>query len=99
MTNTTIKEKECIALTWGSTWWHIFPLLATYNYLQEENKYDFIWVWEEWWLEEEIARKNKIPFLDIPAWKIRRYFDIKNFWLIYLLFCKRFKGEKSRKIL
>jgi len=80
MTNTTIKEKECIALTWGSTWWHIFPLLATYNYLQEENKYDFIWVWEEWWLEEEIARKNKIPFLDIPAWKIRRYFDIKNFY-------------------
>jgi len=74
------KEKECIALTWGSTWWHVFPLLATYNYLQEEKKYDFIWVWEEWGLEEEIARKNRIPFLDIPAWKIRRYFDIKNFY-------------------
>jgi UDP-N-acetylglucosamine--N-acetylmuramyl-(pentapeptide) pyrophosphoryl-undecaprenol N-acetylglucosamine transferase len=80
MTHMQEKEKECIALTGGSTWGHVFPLLATYNYLQEEKQYDFIWVWEEWWLEEEIARKNRIPFLDIPAWKIRRYFDIKNFY-------------------
>lgn len=74
------NKKQVIALTWGWTWWHIFPLLSTYNYLKEENKYDFIWVWEEEWLEEEIANKNKIKFLDIPAWKIRRYFDPRNFY-------------------
>lgn len=92
-----IKEKKVIALTWGATWWHIFPLLSTYNYLKEENNYEFLWFWEEDSLEEEIALKNKIKFLDIPAWKIRRYFDIKNFyepfknftwiffWIFYIL--------------
>lgn len=74
------KIKKCIALTWWATWWHIFPLLSIYNYLKEEDNYDFIWVWEEWNLEEEIANQNNIAFLDIPAWKIRRYFDWKNFY-------------------
>ena len=97
MTHIEEKEKECIALTWGSTWGHVFPLLSIYNYLQEEDDYDFLWVWEEDSLEEEIARKNKIPFLDIPAGKLRRYFDWKNFyeplknltgiffWIFYIL--------------
>lgn len=81
------KEKKVIALTWWWTWGHIFPLLSTYNYFRdkdekEEDLYDFefLWVWEEESLEEEIAIKNKIKFLDIPAWKIRRYFDIRNFY-------------------
>lgn len=80
MTHLQEKEKKIIALTWGFSWWHIFPLLSIYNYLQEEDEYDFVWVWEEDSLEQEIAAKNKIPFLDIPAWKIRRYFDFKNFY-------------------
>lgn len=69
-----------IALTWWSTWWHVFPLASLYNYLKNEKDYDFVWIWEEWSLEEEIAWKLIIRFLDIPAWKIRRYFDIKNFY-------------------
>ena len=81
------KEKKVIALTWWWTWGHIFPLLSTYNYFRdkdekEEDLYDFefLWVWVEDSLEEEIAIKNKINFLDIPAWKIRRYFDLRNFY-------------------
>lgn len=81
------KEKKIIALTWWWTWGHIFPLLSTYNYFRdkdekEEDLYDFefLWVWEEDSLEEEIATKNKIFFVDIPAWKIRRYFDLRNFY-------------------
>lgn len=74
------EEKKLIALTWWSTWWHVFPLLSLYNYSKDENIYNFIWIWEEESLEEEIAGKNKIPFLDIPAWKLRRYFDIRNFY-------------------
>lgn len=77
-----LKEtiKTTIALTWGSTWWHVFPLASIFNYLKDENEYDFVWVWEENSLEEEIARTLRIKFLDIPAWKIRRYFDLKNFY-------------------
>ncbi len=94
-----MKKQKNIALTWGWSWGHIIPLLAFYNYIKEENewKYKFIWVWEEDSLEEELAKKNNIKFLDIPAGKIRRYFDIRNFyeplknitwiffWIYYLL--------------
>jgi len=72
--------KKTIALVGGGTGGHIFPLLWLYNYLKEEKEYNFVWVWEEDSLEEEIALKNKIPFLWVAAGKIRRYFDIKNFY-------------------
>ncbi len=75
-----MENKKIIALTWGSTGWHVFPLLSLYNQLKNKEKYNFIWVWEEKSLEEDIAEKNKIEFLDIPAWKIRRYFDYRNFY-------------------
>lgn len=73
-------KKQTIALT---GWWsggHIFPLVSLYNYLQEDNNYNFIWVWEAWELEEEVANKSWIVFHDIAAGKIRRYFDWRNFY-------------------
>ncbi len=75
-----MSKKKKIALTGWYSGWHIFPLLSLRNYLKEDNDYDFIWVWEEDSLEEEISKENKIKFLDIPAWKLRRYFDWKNFY-------------------
>lgn len=71
---------KTIALTWWGTGGHIFPLVSIHNYLKENKDYNFVWIWEEWWLEEEIAEKNRIKFLDIAAWKIRRYFDFRNFY-------------------
>lgn len=89
-----MRDKKTIALTWGSTGGHIFPLLSIYNHLKDKEKYNFIWVWEEWSLEEDIANKNNIEFFDLPAWKIRRYFDLKNFyeplknlsWIIFWIY-------------
>lgn len=75
-----MKNKKTIALTWGYTWGHVFPLLSVYNYLKNTWKYDFVWVWEEWNIEEEVAQKYKIAFYDISAWKIRRYFDYRNLY-------------------
>ncbi len=72
--------KKVIALTWWWTWWHIYPLLSIYNYFKEDKKLEFIWFWEQDGLEEEESIKNRIPFVDISAWKIRRYFDIRNFY-------------------
>ncbi len=71
---------KTIALTWGWTWWHVFPLLALYNYLKDDDNLKFIWVWELDSLEEEEAEKAWIPFFDISAWKIRRYFDVRNLY-------------------
>ncbi len=71
---------KVIALTWWWTWGHIYPLLSLYNYLKEDKNLSFVWVWEQDSLEEEEAIRNKIPFEDISAWKIRRYFDLRNFY-------------------
>lgn len=72
--------KKTIALTWGSTGWHIFPLISLYNYLSDLEHYNFLWFWEKGNLEEEVSKKAGIEFHDISAWKIRRYFDIRNFY-------------------
>ena len=69
-----------IALTWWWTWWHIFPLVSIHNYLKNDSNLNFIWFWDEEWFEAEVAEKNNIPFEHIPSWKIRRYFDFRNFY-------------------
>lgn len=86
-----------IALTWWWTWWHIIPLLSLHNYLKNKDNYEFIWFWDEEWLEARVAWENNIKFEHIPSWKIRRYFDLRNFyeplknltwvffWIYYLL--------------
>lgn len=75
-----MKTKKVIALTWGGTGGHIYPLVALQNYLKEEGEFEFIWIGEEKSLEEKEAKKNNIPFFDIAAGKLRRYFDIRNFY-------------------
>jgi len=80
MTHLKEKKKKTIALTWWATWWHIFPLLSIYNYYKDNDNYKFVWAWEEDSLEEKVASDNNIVFLDVPAWKFRRYFDWKNFY-------------------
>lgn len=69
-----------IALTWWWTWWHVFPLLSIYNYLKDDKNLNFYWFWDEEGLEAMIAIQNNINFKHISSWKIRRYFDIKNFY-------------------
>ncbi len=75
------KNKKTIALT---GWWsggHIFPLISLYTYMKESNtQYNFIWFWEQWELEEEVCENYGIDFHDIAAGKIRRYFDVRNFY-------------------
>ncbi len=69
-----------IALTAGWTGWHIFPLLALYNFLKHQKDLDFIWFGDQDGLEAEVAEQNHIAFEHIPSWKIRRYFDWRNFY-------------------
>ncbi len=92
--------KKTIALTGGSTGWHVFPLVSLYNHLSDSNKYKFLWFWEEGSLEEKTAKELNIEFYCISAWKLRRYFDFRNFyeplknltWIIQALFyIKRYK--------
>lgn len=85
---------KTIALTWGWTGWHIFPLLSIYNYLKDDKNLQFIWFWEQDGLEEKISEDNNIKFEHIPSGKMRRYFDVRNFfepiknisWIIWWIY-------------
>jgi len=81
------KSTKNIALTGGGSGGHVIPLVSVHNYIKEvqrdegyEFDYKFIWVGERDSLESELAEKNKIPFFEISAGKIRRYFDMRNFY-------------------
>lgn len=78
--NYNIVSMKNIALTWWWTGGHIFPLLSIYNYLKNDKELHFIWFGDEDGLEAEIASKNAIHFEHIPSGKIRRYFDMRNFF-------------------
>lgn len=69
-----------IALTWWWTWGHIYPLVSIYNYLSDDKNLNFIYFWDEDWLEAQISDENNIEFIHIPSWKLRRYFDVRNFF-------------------
>ncbi|MDP5039026.1 MAG: glycosyltransferase [Candidatus Gracilibacteria bacterium] len=69
-----------IALTGGGTGGHIFPLLSIYNYLKSDENLNFVWFGDEYGLEYDICEENNIKFEHIPSGKLRRYFDIKNFF-------------------
>jgi UDP-N-acetylglucosamine--N-acetylmuramyl-(pentapeptide) pyrophosphoryl-undecaprenol N-acetylglucosamine transferase len=65
---------------WG-TGWHVTPILSLYHFMKEEDKnIKSLWLWERDSLEQEAALKNNIEFHDIAAGKIRRYFDVRNFY-------------------
>ena len=55
--------KKTIALTWGSTGWHVFPLVSLYNHLNDSENYNFVWFWEEGSLEEDISRNQILIFM------------------------------------
>lgn len=73
------SKKKIIFTGWG-TWGHTTPLVSLYNYLWEAHNYEYMWIWERNSLEEEVANTKEIPFHDISAGKIRRYFDLRNFY-------------------
>ncbi len=72
-------KKKIIFTGWG-TGWHITPITSLYNYLDGTKNHDYMWLWERNSLEEDQADKLGIEFHDISAGKIRRYFDMRNFY-------------------
>jgi len=75
-----MTQQKKIIFTWGGTGGHTTPLVSLYNYLSEGKSYDYMWLWERNSLEKEVALSKNIEFHDISAGKIRRYFDIRNFY-------------------
>lgn len=69
-----------IALTGGGTAGHITPNLALIPELKK-RKFDIIYIGSNNGMEKEIIEKRNIPFFGITADKLRRYLDVKNFFM------------------
>lgn len=106
-----------IWVTWWWTWWHVIPIKSLIQYINQTTKFkskisEFIWFWEEKWLEyrvfDEIYKEtNSIPitFKWIQSGKLRRSFErkdiIKNIKDVFTTFkwiAQAYKHVKHSKI-
>lgn len=75
------KKTKRILLTGGGTGGSVSPLLAVAEELQKKSDgYEFFWVGTKGGVEESMVTEEGMEFYSIPAGKLRRYFDLKNFW-------------------
>lgn len=75
-----MQKNYRIALVGGGTGWHITPLISLTKTFPEN---DYIWIWEEEWLENTLSKEEWIPFHAIHADKLRREFSWKNLLIPY----------------
>lgn len=70
-----------IILTGGGTGGHVFPALAVYEHIKD--KAAFYWLGSSTGMERTILESTDIPYLCIPAGKLRRYFSVHNFFDLF----------------
>jgi UDP-N-acetylglucosamine--N-acetylmuramyl-(pentapeptide) pyrophosphoryl-undecaprenol N-acetylglucosamine transferase len=71
-----------IVFTGGGTAGHVTPNLALFSNLKAAN-YQLAYIGQANSIEQDLVSKEEIPFFSIPAGKLRRYFDFKNFTDIF----------------
>lgn len=75
---TNNKKQFKICLSGGGTGGSVAPLLAIYDELKNDNKYEFIWVGTKNGIEREMLKNKKIKYFGIYSGKLRRYFSWQN---------------------
>jgi len=75
-------KQHTIVFTGGGTGGHVFPGIAVAEKLVLEttkSNLSIVWIGSNSGMEKDILGRYKIPFISIPAGKLRRYFSILNF--------------------
>lgn len=73
-----MDEEKVIVLTGGGTSGHVTPNIALKPYLEREG-FSICYIGSRNGIEKELILKEGIPYYEISAGKLRRYFDVKNF--------------------
>ena len=73
-----VNMKKSIVFTGGGSAGHVTPNIAIINKLKEKD-WTINYIGSKNGIEEEIIKKENIPFHSISSGKLRRYFDWKNF--------------------
>lgn len=67
-----------VVFTGGGTGGHVYPGLAIADELRDIGISDISWIGSTQGIERRICRRAGIPFLGIPAGKLRRYLSLRN---------------------
>ena len=68
-----------IIFAWWWTWWHLHPSIAIAGHIQ----WDVLFIIWKSILDKQVLRKTPFKYRQISSWKLRRYFDLKNFTDIF----------------
>jgi len=74
----TQKKQYKILLTGGGTGGSVAPLLAIYDELKNNDKFEFFWLGTMFGPERKMVERTGIKFKAISGGKWRRYFSYKN---------------------
>ncbi len=98
-------KHHTVVFTGGGTGGHVFPGIAVAEKLLadiEKTDINIVWIGSNGGMEKDILSRYDIPFLPIPAGKLRRYFSLLNFIDIFkiiggffasLFFLKRVQAD------
>lgn len=73
-----ISSKK-IVMTGGGTAGHVTPNIALMPALKEAG-YAITYIGSYTGIEKDLIEAKQIPYIGISSGKLRRYFDLKNFW-------------------
>lgn len=76
-----------IILVGGGTAGSVSPLLAIKTELKKFSQKPSFYFFGTSGPEKDLIEQSRIPFYDIPAGKLRRYFSFKNFFAPFLIVC------------
>lgn len=76
--STSGRAARCVAFTGGGTAGHVFPGLAVAEELARRWDGRIIWIGSRSGPEGRLAAEAGMPFLPVPAGKLRRYVSLRN---------------------
>jgi UDP-N-acetylglucosamine--N-acetylmuramyl-(pentapeptide) pyrophosphoryl-undecaprenol N-acetylglucosamine transferase len=75
-----------IVFTGGGTGGHVYPGLAVLAALPASERSRVVWIGSRRGVERRIVTAAGVPFVGVPAGKLRRYFDLQNFLDVFRVF-------------
>ena len=73
-----IYMRNLVCFTGGGTTGHVSPGCAVIESLREKYEYSYLWIGSRAENEKHILERFAVPYISIPAGKLRRYFSLKN---------------------
>lgn len=79
-------KNPLIVFTGGGTGGHVYPGLALIQEFRRLGYSNFLWIGSKYGIEGTIVKDQGINFVGVSSGKLRRYWDIRNFFDLFRIF-------------